>query len=578
MVTPSRLVLLLVGTVAVLLSACSVQAGTVPTLSASCLADRTQGCCPGHIALLELEAAGCDLADVLQAASDADATTACNACKEKFDAIALAYGQQSGEGCLVVQQAVSMFPFACSTHKDVPCISIVKRVLNSLSDPANIPTADLNDVCETGGCWGQYMIHMRRSGYSITGASVASYKERVGGDNAMLTCLEVDGEKCLPLLPAFEAAMPTYPATLEAFDTNQDTTAFCSGCGRALLSNKLGLLAGSTSNGDSYNEGLRRYFLGSCAGGCTSTYLSGMPAGRRDYLDVEWQYCEALYSRTNPVCSETTAANCKAFVQDVDDAFGCCSRFALESAALAISDRTNSLPSGGRFDIPWYMQASKDSCSIDLGSGCNSKDSGCANVDATATCARDHDPNGSFEEIQPNDTFTATSDLGNVDVSTFDEDSELAKREEFEYTFRKDVSAAIGALPESITVEKITFGDDDTVTWSLKERTVAATKAAGEAYTSLINGGGMLLPSIGGFLDAYSDIAGVGNACPDDVIPNYTYIPGVGTVTTDCSALKTARENTNGGFVDCSAPVEDAFGNKYWVVSTANLIPNAQPC
>ena len=39
--------------------------------------------------------------------------------------------------------------------------------------------------------------------------------------------------------------------------------------------------------------------------------------------------------RVNPVCSD----NCKLFIQDVRDSFGCCARFALETSALIIMDR-----------------------------------------------------------------------------------------------------------------------------------------------------------------------------------------------------------------------------------------------
>ena len=53
----------------------------------------------------------------------------------------------------------------------------------------------------------------------------------------------------------------------------------------------------------------------------------------------------------------------------------------------------------------------------------------------------------------------------------------------------QDISSAIGALPESITINSVNAADG-TIHWTLKERTVAATLEAGQAYTSLVNAGG----------------------------------------------------------------------------------------
>lgn len=89
---------------------------------------------------------------------------------------------------------------------------------------------------------------------------------------------------------------------------------------------------------------------------------------------------------------------------------------------------------------------------------------------------------------------------------------------------------------------------------------------------------GVLLPSVGAFYKADTTLAGAGVACPTELIPNYAYIPGVGTVTTDCDTLKAVREATNGAYVDCSVPDStDAYGNNLWLVSDT-LLSNAMPC
>ena len=49
----------------------------------------------------------------------------------------------------------------------------------------------------------------------------------------------------------------------------------------------------------------------------------------------------------------------------------------------------------------------------------------------------DHADHTTTATIQPKDTFTASGDLGGVDVTLFDEDSEVLKRDEFYYKFRQ---------------------------------------------------------------------------------------------------------------------------------------------
>ena len=83
-----------------------------------------------------------------------------------------------------------------------------------------------------------------------------------------------------------------------------------------------------------------------------------------------------VLQRNNPVCSTAATSNCLAFVSDVNAAFGCCSRFALESAALGISARTgHELPGQGAWDIPWFVEAAAQtgvsSCNVDLQANCD---------------------------------------------------------------------------------------------------------------------------------------------------------------------------------------------------------------
>lgn len=113
----------------------------------------------------------------------------------------------------------------------------------------------------------------------------------------------------------------------------------------------------------------------------------------------------------------------------------------------------------------------------------------------------------------------------------------------------------------------------NTIKWSLRSRSVAATQEAGQAYDSLAGSGGFLLPSFGGLLLGTST-ATADATCPDAVIPNYHYIPDVGTVTTDCELFKAVSPT----YVDCSAPdVEDDYGNKLWIVSQG-LLSGAKAC
>jgi len=358
--------------------------------------------------------------------------------------------------------------------------------------------------------------------------------------------------------------MPDIPAVLDDYDPAAGASAsFCSGCERVLLSNALGIV-GASGYSARHSEAARRVMLGSCASGCTADYFNGMVAGKRLFLDTEWKKCVALYennnNRVNPVCSDS----CKLFIQDVRDSFGCCARFALETSALIIMDRdgSNELPGLGAADIPWLISSAADKCGVDL--------SALQMVDGIATCGLDF---GTGAVIQPSDTFSGVSKLTGVDFTQFDDALEYEAYDSAMYLFRQDVAAAIGALTEDITVTGID-ATAHTIKWSLRSRSVQETQEAGQAYESLAGSGGFLLPSFGGFLQGSSTLATSDATCPDAVIPDYHYIPDVGTVTTDCESFKAVSDT----YVDCSAPdVEDDFGNKLWIVSNS-LLSNAKAC
>ena len=61
-------------------------------------------------------------------------------------------------------------------------------------------------------------MHMRRSNYDINGAEQSDYVDRIGGNNALFMCLNVDNQFCLPQLPGFEQLMPTAPGVLDDID------------------------------------------------------------------------------------------------------------------------------------------------------------------------------------------------------------------------------------------------------------------------------------------------------------------------------------------------------------------------
>lgn len=542
---------------------------SIPPLSAACLADRSVGCCPGHVKLLQMEADGCLISDVIDAVTPDNALATCSICEDGFNSVAEAYRSSSGESCGIVLQAVAMFPFACKRAGGATpgvCISVVKRIVASLNDPANIDVNDLDGACTTGGCWSSYLSHLKDVEYDITGVSYADYDDRIGGPTALIACLNVDNEYCLPRRPNFLAnTMPAVPSALQLFSVQVDTSYCNNGCDRALLSNELGYMS-ATGLPDFQTEATRRYFTSLCTGGCTSKLLQNqqMPPGQQLYLDYEWQHCELIYdNRNNPVC----LPNCLNFVTLVKQSFGCCARFALESLALIIENRgSHLLPGLGAADVGYFVRAASQACGVDLASGCPS-----GACDSEGTCAVDHTPGGSFMAIQPSETFTATTRITNIDLDTINTDE---AQDAFSYKFRQDIAAMIGALPEYISVTSASSASG-TISWSLQGRTVAETAALGQAYNSLAGSGAVLLPSLASY--AGGDMVTADAVCPSDIIPNYAYLPSIGTVTTDCAALQDLRA-AQGVLVDCSVPdYQDEYGNQVWIVSAA-LLDNASPC
>lgn len=506
-----------VALVAVLsLAACmAVQGAQVPQLPQACINNRTQACCPGLVTLLEMEADGCSVDSITQAATTKDAKSNCTKCGTKFSAIATSFASKTGPACALVQQHVSLFPFACASHGNIGnCLLNVKQVVAGTMTAAQ--AVQTKGMCGSYSCWGDYLRHMRTTPYNLAGQAMTSYIQRIGGNTDMagadklLACAKVGNDYCINTIVNYTL---TPPQTLTDF-TPSDSAPYCSGCERLAFSNAVNLA--DSRNWQYSAETYRRLALGGCSGGCTASWLS-MKAGHRDWLDQNWAACNTLYD-PSPTCS----TECEQFGTLLHTSFGCCTRFALETATIAITRRGSSAIPGNGASVSEFLGRFNQFCGV--------------NPKLMTACNKDYSL-PSTPNVEPADQFTVS-----VTVDPAPSDITAATTA---------LGARVGALSEDFDGSI----RGNVLDLTLSARSVSQITEAGDAFTSLAYSGGLATMVAG-----TATVVDPAVPAAADLIQDYFYVPQYGFVTTNCSALKEVH-----GQVDCSTPeYTDDFGNKLW--------------